>query len=150
MTDINKIIFVCTGNTCRSPMAEALMKTCKGLQGIQVTSRGLMVICSEPANEMAIEIMSDMGIDITKHKSKPFDEDEIDENTLILTMTQRHKKVLGQRALKGNVYSIKEFVGDDGDVNDPYGGSIETYKQCFDELDILIKKIGGLINDRNR
>lgn len=144
MEKINKIMFVCTGNTCRSPMAEGLMK--KNLnedKRIEVVSRGLMVLASEPANEMAIEIMRDMDIDISKHRSKPFDEDEIDETTLILTMTERHKAVLKGHNLKGRLYSIKEFVGSSGDVNDPYGGSLETYKLCFDELEQLINKIGG-------
>jgi protein-tyrosine-phosphatase len=150
MEQVNKIIFVCTGNTCRSPMAEALMRKEIGNQRIQVFSRGLMVICSEPANEMAIEIMADRGIDIKNHQSLPFDEDEIDEKTLILTMTQRHKTVLSQHELKGELYSIKEFAGSKGDVNDPYGGSIDVYKRCYDELESLIIKIGGLINDRNR
>lgn len=137
-------MFVCTGNTCRSPMAEGLMK--KYLYGnhkIEVVSRGLMVLVSEPANEMAVEIMKDMEIDISKHRSKPFDKDEIDDQTLILTMTERHKAVLKGHNLKGQLYSIKEFVGSSGDVNDPYGGSLEIYKLCFDELEQLINKIGG-------
>lgn len=146
MEKINKIVLVCTGNTCRSPMAEGLMKHFLGTNsGIEIVSRGLMVLLTEPANEMAIEIMSDMGIDISKHHSSPFDEEEIHEDTLILTMTERHKAVLSGHDLKGQLFTIKEYVGSSGDVNDPYGGSMEVYKQCYDELEQLIKKIGGTI-----
>jgi len=142
---INKIMFVCTGNTCRSPIAEGLMKSKFKDRKIDIVSRGLMVLCSEPANAMAIEIMADMGIDISMHRSKPFDEDELDDATLVLTMTGRHKAVLSQRIHKGKLFSIKEFVGETGDVNDPYGGTIDVYKLCYDELEQLILKIGGLL-----
>jgi len=141
MKKFNKVVFICTGNTCRSPMAEAILETYIQDKSIIVSSRGLMVFGQNPANDSAIYVMKEHGIDIRQHLSKPFDKDELGENTLVLTMTLRHKTVVTQHGFKGEVYSIKEFIGEQGDVNDPYGGDLDVYRTCANELSILIKKL---------
>ena len=141
MKKFNKVVFICTGNTCRSPMAEAILETYIQDKSIIVSSRGLMVFGQNPANDSAIYVMKEQGIDIRQHLSKPFDKDELGENTLVLTMTLRHKTVVTQHGFKGEVYSIKEFIGEQGDVNDPYGGDLDVYRTCANELSILIKKL---------
>jgi len=145
MKKINKIVFICTGNTCRSPMAEGLLKHFSEGKNIEVSSRGLMVFSQIPANDSAILVMNEQGIDITKHISKPFDKDELEDNTLVLTMTRRHKTVLTQHGFNGDVYSIKEFIGEQGDVNDPYGGDIYIYRSCANELSLIIKQLVNYI-----
>jgi protein-tyrosine-phosphatase len=124
-------------------MAEGLLRSKLSDTGIEVSSRGLMVFSQVAANEYAILAMSERGINISKHLSRPFDKDELEDNTLILTMTNRHKIVLTQHGYKGDVYSIKDFVGVKGDVNDPYGGDLNLYRECADELEALIDEIGG-------
>lgn len=137
-----EIVFVCTGNTCRSPMAEALLRNYIS-PNTQVRSAGLMVFGEVPANPKAVEVMARRGIDITEHRSKPLEFECCQSNTLILTMTKRHKAVLIQRDLECDIYTIKEFAGGSGDIEDPYGGTFEQYEACAKELDMLIQKIGG-------
>lgn len=141
MKKFNKVVFICTGNTCRSPMAEGLLKHFALDKSLEVSSRGLMVFSETPANDSAVYVMKEQGIDIAKHVSKPFDKDELGDNTLVLTMTHRHKTVLTQHGFKGDVYSIKEFIGDEGDVNDPYGGDLDVYRSCAYELTDIIRKV---------
>lgn len=141
MKKFNKVVFICTGNTCRSPMAEGLLRTYCEDRNIEVSSRGLMVFGQNPANDSAVYVMNEQGIDITSHQSNPFDKDELEDNTLVLTMTSRHKTVVTQHGFNGEVYSIKEFIGQEGDVNDPYGGDLDVYRTCANELTTLIKQL---------
>ncbi len=142
LASYQEIIFVCTGNTCRSPMAEGLLRQYL-TDNKQVRSAGLMVFERTPANAKAIEVMARRGIDITEHRSTLLELEECQAKTLILTMTRGHKKVLLQRGLSCDIYTIKEFAGDAGDVEDPYGGTFRQYEACAHELETLIQKIGG-------
>ena len=143
MNSYSQIVLICTGNTCRSPMAEGLLK--KELKGrnFRIISRGLMVFGEAEATRNAVVAMGEKGIDITGHRSKPFDKDEYGSKTLVLTMTEGHKELILQHGFKGDVYSIKEFVGDSGDVKDPYGGDLNVYRRCADELEAIIQLVGG-------
>ncbi len=143
MEKYTQIVLICTGNTCRSPMAEGLMKKELKNRDYRIVSRGLMVFGQAPANPNAIEAMREKGIDIALHRSKPFDKDEYGNQTLILTMTEGHKELIVQHGFKGDVYSIKEFVGKNGDVKDPYGGDMNVYRTCANELEEIIHLVGG-------
>lgn len=145
MTKFSKIVFICTGNTCRSPMAEGLFKKIYCHLDFTVSSRGLMVFMELPANELAIEVMEERNVDISNHKSYHYDKDDWDDNTLVLTMTHGHKEILKQHGHSGEVWALKEFVGLKGDVKDPYGGDLEIYRYCANEIEELIEKLGGYI-----
>lgn len=141
MTKYDKLIFVCTGNTCRSPMAEVIYKNLDKESNISVFSRGMVVLFGEPINPKAEVILKKHDLDISNHISKGIRESEIDDNTLILTMTEAHKRKI-EAALPDakNLYTIKEYVGEIGDVVDPYGGSLVEYEECYIELARLVKK----------
>ena len=130
------ILFVCTGNTCRSPMAEGYLKS-KGIEGVTVSSRGLAADGS-PVSLNSKTAMDEVGIDIGSHISKQITADDINKADKIICLSTSHKAVL----LSAGVPENKLYILGDG-ISDPFGGSIETYRRCRDEIfaaiDILIK-----------
>ena len=130
------ILFVCTGNTCRSPMAEGYLKS-KGIEGVTVLSRGLAADGS-PVSLNSKTAMDEAGIDIGSHISKQITADDINKADKIICLSPSHKALL----LSAGVPENKLYILGDG-ISDPFGGSIEVYRRCRDEIfaaiDILIK-----------
>lgn len=140
---ILKILFVCTGDTCRSPMAEAMMKDIilkdKDLRNNEIISAGTGVYLPGPASYGAKEAMASRGINIEDHRSKPVTPEMINNADLILTMATSHKiKVLrmaNESELKGKLFTLKEFAGQENhDIQDPFGLSVDEYKKCASEI----------------
>ena len=130
------ILFVCTGNTCRSPMTEGYLKS-KGIEGVTVSSRGLAADGS-PVSLNSKTAMDEVGIDIGSHISKQITADDINKADKIICLSPSHKALL----LSAGVPENKLYILGDG-ISDPFGGSIEVYRRCRDEIfaaiDILIK-----------
>lgn len=127
------VIFVCTGNTCRSPMAEYYLKS-KNLDGVNVISRGFSG--GDSANEKSIAVMSEVDIDISNHISKNITADEVQNADAIICMTESHRQML---LLYGGDDS-KLYVLGDG-ISDPFGCDIDTYRMCRDEIFSNIDKL---------
>ncbi len=136
------IVFVCTGNTCRSPMAEGLAKA-KLADQRKILSRGIAVSYEDVANDKAVEAMKEIDIDITDHISKQFDPVEVTDNMMVLTMTTRHKHYILSKypELEGRVETLLLFSGLGGDVVDPYGYNYEAYVECRNQIGAVIDRL---------
>lgn len=143
-----KILFVCTGNTCRSPMAEGLAKALGQAQGLDLvtSSAGLFAAYGAKVSPEAVEAVKDL-VDISGHESRPLTVEAVTSSDWIIAMTEEHKRVL-LRQFPGESAKIKtlaEWAGHSGDVVDPYGGSQDVYNQCAQEIKaLLVEGLKGL------
>lgn len=137
------ILFVCTGNTCRSPMAEAIFNKISADEHINATadSAGIYTDGSE-VSKNAVKVMKEYNVDISGRKSKTVTADLVGGADLVLTMSKLHKEAL-IRMFRENekIYTLSEYIGEDEDVSDPFGGDENVYRQCRDKLYEMIKKV---------
>lgn len=137
-----RVIFVCRENTSRSIMAEAIYKSIAEDGGLEVLSRGMVVLFPEPVNEKVVTVLENHNLSPIRGSSLPLEKEDMKEKTLVLTMTEKLKKqVLNAYPRENSIFTLKEFCGDMGDVRDPYGGTLLDYEDCFNELVVLIKKM---------
>lgn len=146
---MKSILFVCTGNTCRSCMAEGILKDIlKDKQDeVKIGSVGLFVGISKKASKNAIDVLkNEWDIDITNHKPRQLEKSDIEQFDLILTMTKVHKYAIlnSYKEALGKVFTLKEYVkfsNINKDIIDPYGGSYEDYRLCANEIRDCILKL---------
>lgn len=136
-----KVLFVCTGNTCRSPMAEALFRL--GSKSHEAYSCGLATEHGHPASPYAIEAVAELGADLKAHCSRQASAQLVAEADLILTMTEGHKRWLRSHfpEAQERIYTLREYVDEEGEVADPFGGTAAVYRQTAKQLAELIEKL---------
>jgi len=138
-------VLVCTGNTCRSPMAEALLKrmaaeklNCKidelEQRGVIIASAGVAAVEGCAPSPEAVEVMKEKGLDISRHESQPLTDKLVKHADLIMTMTRSHRQAVLRRWPEAASRTLSLRV-DGGDVSDPIGASKSVYSQCADQLE---------------
>ena len=143
-----RVLFVCTGNTCRSPMAEALLKEISEERNleIQVDSAGVFAPEGQAASLNAVEVVG--NVDIQEHKSKMLTKELMDWAELVLVMTKSHLSMVEnmypeEKEKTHLLLDYTEYV--EKDVSDPYGGSLEEYERVKLQLEgaifALLEKI---------
>jgi len=137
---VSLILVACTANVCRSPMAAGLLRRQLAAKGFdarhRVVSAGVWATEDAPASENAVATMAERGIDISDHRSRSLNSEEVAGADLILVMTREHARLIRhtwpQYAWK--VHLLSEMIGKRRDVEDPYRGPIEEYRACADTM----------------
>jgi protein-tyrosine phosphatase len=145
------VMVVCTGNICRSPIGEGLLKARLRDLPVLVDSSGTNAPEGAPASQYGVEVCAEHGIDISRHRSRLLTRSLLSDVDLVLVMEPYHQMEILSMApdLADRVFIITEFVGggDEG-VGDPIGAGRLAYEETFDRLEGLIRRAGSQIRDR--
>ena len=150
---MKRVLFVCSGNTCRSPLAEGIAKDVfqRKLNAIvDVSSAGTAAVDGFPASDLAARVAEDGDIDISNHRSRLLMRSHIMESDLIVTMEERHREAVGalEPAALRYTFLITDFCdGRETDVPDPIGGGPEAYEQTYALLRECIETMGSRLDD---
>ena len=149
MEKLERIIFVGRSGTCREPMAMGILKDLALKDDVEILARGLVVSFPEPMNGKAEAVLISNGITLEDFVSEPLTNEDITQNTLILTMERKQKqKVFDnfENTHVENVYTLTDFVGDELEIIDPYGGNLQSYGLCYESLRKSLKKLVKILN----
>lgn len=139
---IRNLLFVCTGNICRSPMAEWLLRKLledRPIIEVQVRSAGFIALPGNTATHLAMVVAKEHGVDLERHQAQPLASSLIREADLILVMEPEHRRELlyHRPEAASKVFLLRHFApsgGRDRAIADPYGRDLEAYRSCFQEI----------------
>ena len=148
MKKYDRLIFVSNSDTCRGPMAEAILKSKFLLSELEVESRGLVVLFPEPVNQKAEAILASHWLTMKDHTAKMLEQEDFDERTLILVMEDALKqRIFQEHENVQNTWQLSEYIKEETDVTEPVGGSLADYGACYELLDCMISSLVVVLNE---
>jgi protein-tyrosine phosphatase len=149
------IVFVCTGNTCRSPMAEGLLRdalAARGIDHVTVASAGTGAWEGAPASEGAYLVGLEHGLDLSEHRARLLSREMVREADLVLVMSGHHLARVAELGGEQKVHLLGSYAGRDAErceVTDPFGADLASYRTTFSELQELIgavvSRVAGMV-----
>ncbi len=137
-----RVLMVCSGNTCRSPTAEALLRrelAAAGVTGVLVSSAGTGAQDGDPASEGAYLVALEEGVDLGTHRSRRVTPELLAEADVVLAMSRSHLHRLALLGGGDRAMLLSEYAGEEGDVADPFGGALDGYREAFHHLERLTR-----------
>ncbi len=154
---MKKVIFVCTENTCRSPIAEGLFRKVVAEKDIQleILSAGIFAKAGQAASKEAVQVSLEKGIDISKHQAITLDHEIMAAADLIITMTDKQKQLVESICPEyvDKMYTLKEFNGKELkelNITDPFGGDMMAYRNCANELECELELFAEIIHKESK
>ena len=142
-----RLLFVCTGNTCRSPLAEALARREaieRGLGDVEISSAGTSAWDGAPASDGALLVAMERGLDLGSHRSQQLTRELVQSHDVVLGMGPHHVERAEALGGEGRTHLLTAFAGGPSAgraINDPFGGDLDAYRETLAELQGEIRKV---------
>jgi protein-tyrosine-phosphatase len=150
---IQHVLFVCTGNICRSPLAASLLERALKDRGLDVavTSAGTGAWDGAPASEGAYLVGLERGLDLSGHRARLLSRELVEAADLILTMARHHRARVDELGGEGKVFVLGEYAGKgDDEVSDPFGGDLTIYRDTAQELEALAEAVADRLSAESK